>query len=63
MSDPKIGPDGHPIPEVQGVVSTQHEPVRHYPPPQGGVGNAAAEGKALGTLIPDPTTTSKEPGQ
>ena len=47
-----LGPDGHPIPEKQGVVEAKMEPIQHKRSEAGG--GARAEGVTIGELIPDP---------
>lgn len=48
-----LGPDGHPIPEKQGIVSAVMEPVQHERRTGAGSG-ASAEGVTIGKLLDCP---------
>ena len=45
MNDPKLGPDGHPIPEVQGVVDAVIQPISFKD--KATAGKVVAKGEAL----------------
>lgn len=49
-----LGPDGHPIPELQGIVSAVMTPVQHDRRGGEGGGGASAEGVAIGKLLDCP---------
>jgi hypothetical protein len=54
--NPVLGPDGHPIPAVQGVVTAAMEPIQHKRTSAGG--GASAEGVTIGTLLDCPACSS-----